>query len=143
MKTKDEDIISPEEFVLSDLGIFDGFERKDYSSENDPKHKNTIALNGDNPTERKIFNEYIPSVYNDLSIRPAKPFKPNITFDEIDGDKNELITYNEFENFFIKKGLSKNRIRNIFNSTDVDRNNSIDRNEFRSISGSAPSALGV
>jgi len=119
--------------VLSDLGIFDGFKRKDYSSDKDPRKENTNALNGDDIIERKIFNEYIPSVYNDLSIRPAKPFNPNITFDEVDGDKSNSISYKEFENFFIKRGLTKERIKEIFDSVDVDRNNSIDRNEFNKV----------
>jgi len=149
MKTKDEDIISPEEFVLSDLGIFDDeglssppnpparvgrfSRRKDYSSENDPKHKNTIALNGDNPTERKIFNEYIPSVYNDLSIRPAKPFKPNITFDEIDEDISGKISFDEFKKYFTKLNYDDDIIKQLFNTYDVDGDKNIDRNEFNKL----------
>jgi len=133
MATKEEDVITAEEYVLSDLGIFDGFKRRDYSSDKDPRKENTNALNGDDPIERKIFNEYIPSVYNDLSIRPAKPFKPNITFDDADTDRSGKISYKEFENFFIKRGLTKERIKEIFDNVDVDRNNSIDRNEFNKV----------
>ncbi len=149
MNTQNEDVITAEEYVLSDLGIFDDeglssppnpparvgrfSRRRDYSSDKDPRKENTNALNGDDIIERKIFNEYIPSVYNDLSIRPAKPFNPNITFDEVDGDKSNSISYKEFENFFIKRGLTKERIKEIFDSVDVDRNNSIDRNEFNKV----------
>jgi len=129
MNTQNEDVISGEEYVDSDLGIFDDFSRKDYDANIDIKKQNTISLNKQNPTSN-LFFEYTPSVFNDLNLKADTPFNPIISFEEIDGDKNENISYKEFENFFIKQGLTKERIRKIFNSVDADKNNNINRIEF-------------
>ncbi len=129
LQTKDEDVISAEEYVLSDLGIFDGFKRKEYNPRADPKQQNTIALLGDIPTERAIFNEYVPSVYNDLEIRPAKPFKP-MNFSVLDSDKSGKISFDEFKRYFTKLNYDDDIIKQLFNTYDVDESNSIDKQEF-------------
>jgi len=133
MATKEEDVITAEDYVMSDLGIFDGFKRRDYSSDKDPRKENTNALNGDDPIERKLFNQYVPSVYNDLALRPAKPFKPNITFDDADSDKSGKISFNEFKRYLTKLNYDENTIKELFNTFDNDGDKNIDRQEFNKL----------
>lgn len=159
MELKPDDIPTAEEYVLSDLGVFDDFEsnrvgrelvlrpttelvalsfrkkkekdlsRKDYNPLTDPKQKNTIGIIRDIPTERKIFNEYIPSVYNDLELKPPKPFKP-INFNILDSDKNNKISFDEFKKYFTKLNYDEDIIKDLFNTYDIDGDKNIDREEF-------------
>jgi len=130
INTKDEDIIKPEEYVLSDLGIFDiDFKRKDYNPFTDPKQQNTIALLGDVPTERGIFNEYVKSTYNDLELRPPKPFRP-MNFSVLDVNRDNNISFDEFKRYFTKLNYDDETITNLFKTYDVDESNSIDKQEF-------------
>jgi len=159
MQQKEEDVISAEDYVLSDLGIFDGFqskrlgkqmtisfrkkpvlerveipkfERKEYNPRNDPKHKDTIALLGDIPAERGIFNEFVDSVYNDLELRPPKPFKP-MNFSVLDVNNDNNISFDEFKRYFTKLNYDDETITNLFKTYDVDESNSIDRQEFNKL----------
>ena len=156
MQQNEEDVISAEDYVLSDLGIFDGFEskrvgkqmtvssrkkpvierieipkfeRKEYFPRNDPKHKDTIAILGDIPTERGIFNEFVDSVYNDLELRPPKPFQP-MNFNVLDSDKSGKISFDEFKRYFTKLNYDDETITNLFKTYDVDGDKNIDRQEF-------------
>ncbi len=95
----------------------------------DPKKKNTNALNKDSPNERSIFNEYIPSVFTDINLRPVKKFEP-MTFEEIDGDKNNKITLTELKSYLSKRGYDQGTIKDLFETYDVDNNGSISRSEF-------------
>lgn len=103
--------------------------RKDYNPLTDPKQKNTIGIIRDIPTERKIFNEYIPSVYNDLELKPPKPFKP-INFNILDSDKNNKISFDEFKKYFTKLNYDEDIIKDLFNTYDIDGDKNIDREEF-------------
>ncbi len=126
MQTKNEDVIKADEYVDSDLGEFS---RIDYNPDEDPKKQNTIALNGDNPLERKIFNEYIPSVFNDLNLKRAKPFEP-MNFDYLDEDGDNKISFEEFKKHFKKRGYDDVTLKKMFNEYDIDNNNNLSRSEF-------------
>ena len=95
----------------------------------DTKKKNTIALNKDVPSERTIFNEYMPSVFTDINIKPAKKFEP-ITFEQIDGDKNDKISLKELNDFLSKRGYDEQTIKNLFETYDTDNDGNISRIEF-------------
>ena len=95
----------------------------------DTKKKNTIALNKDVPSERTIFNEYIPSVFTDINIKPAKKFKP-MTFEEVDSDKNDKISLKELNDYLSKRGYDEQTIKNLFETYDTDNNGNISRTEF-------------
>ena len=98
----------------------------------DPEKENTNALNKDSPSERTIFNEYTPSVFTDLNLRPAKKFEP-ITFEQIDSDKNNKISLKELNDFLSKKGFDEATIKDLFETYDVDNNKSISRAEFNQL----------
>jgi len=140
MTTKEEDIITPEEYVLSDLGIFDEFEefrsaKKDvfvYDPYKDEKNKNTQALLGADTRENNIFNEYVPSVFNDLNMKPSKPFKPT-SYSDLDVNNDGKISFNEFKRYFNKLDYDDDTIKKLFNTYDVDKNNSIDKQEFNQL----------
>jgi len=95
----------------------------------DPKKKNTNTLNKDSPSDRTIFNEYVPSVFTDLNLRPVKKFEP-ITFEEIDGDKNNKISLKELNDYLSKRGYDQETIKDLFETFDTDNNDSISRREF-------------
>lgn len=95
----------------------------------DPDKENTNALNKDSPNERTIFNEYIPSVFTDLNLRPVKKFEP-ITFEEIDSDKNNKISLKELNDYLSKRGYDQGTIKDLFETFDTDNNGSISRREF-------------
>jgi len=140
MTTKEEDRITPEEYVLSDLGIFDEFEefrsaKKDvfvYDPYKDEKNKNTQALLGADTRENNIFNEYVPSVFNDLNMKPSKPFKPT-SYSDLDVNNDGKISFNEFKRYFNKLDYDDDTIQKLFNTYDVDKNNSIDKQEFNQL----------
>jgi len=95
----------------------------------DIEKKNTIALNKDVPSERTIFNEYMPSVFTDINLKPAKKFKP-MTFEEIDSDKNDKISLKELNDYLSKRGYDEQTIKNLFETYDTDNNGNISRTEF-------------
>jgi len=95
----------------------------------DPKKENTNALNKDSPSERTIFNEYTPSVFTDLNLRPAKKFEP-ITFEAIDSDKNNKISLKELNDYLSKRGYDEATIKDLFESFDFNNDGSISRSEF-------------
>ena len=138
MKLKDDEVPTAEEMVLADLGMFYDDDEDDddedyyFDSEDPKKIKRTSALNLDTPSERKIFNEYIPSVFTDLNMRPVKKFEP-ITFEEIDGDKNQKITLTELKSYLSRRGYDNDTINELFNTYDVDSDGNITRTEFNNL----------
>lgn len=143
-----EVVIEAQDYVLSDLGIFDSTDfilvdkkKADFSVPTrkptsvvyfdslDPLKKNTHALNLETPSERPIFNEYVPSVFTDLNLRPAKKFQP-MTFEDVDGDKNDKISLKELNDYLSKRGYDDATIKDLFETYDVDNNKSISRAEF-------------
>ena len=132
MRTPNNAVIDPQEYVLSDLGIFDDFERKDYNVFEDPKQQNTKVILGDIPSERGIFNEYISSVYNDLELRPPKPFKP-MSFNTLDFDGNGKISFDEFKKYFSKLNYDEETIKQLFETYDYDGDKNMDRQEFNDL----------
>ena len=95
----------------------------------DPKKKNTTALNKDVPSERTIFNEYMPSVFTDINIKPAKKFEP-MTFEEIDEDKNDKISLKELNDYLSKRGYDEGTIKDLFETYDTNNDGGISRAEF-------------
>jgi hypothetical protein len=128
MKLKDDEIPTGEEIVDSDLGRFDFY----FDSQDPKKIKRTSALNKDAPSERTIFNEYTPSVFTDLNLRPVKKFEP-ITFEEIDSDKNQKISKKELSNYLLNRGYDENTIRVLFETYDTDADGNITRAEFTNL----------
>ena len=131
MNLKNEYVPTAEEMVLSDMGIFEPLPPV-YFDSLDPKKRNTNALTRDNPTERKIFNEYIPSVFTDINMKPPKSFDP-ITFDDIDDDGNNKITFEELKSYLLKRNYDENTIEDLFKTYDIDDNGSISRTEFNNL----------
>lgn len=131
MNLKNEDVPTAEEMVLSDMGIFEPLPSV-YFDSLDPKKQNTNALTRDNPTERKMFNEYIPSVFTDINMKPPKPFDP-ITFDDIDDDGNNKITFEELKSYLLKRNYDENTIEDLFKTYDIDNDGSISRTEFNNL----------
>ena len=130
MQLKDDEVPTAEEMVLADLGIFD--EDYYFDSQDTKKTKRTSALNRDVPSERTMFNEYKPSVFTDLNLRPVKAFEP-ITFEEIDNDNNNKITLTEMKSYLSKRGYDNDTIDELFNTYDVDKNGNISRSEFTNL----------
>ena len=144
--------ISPEDWVDSDLGIFDYatlrskdlvivpskevavIPRKDvmilpmrniYTGE-------IMNLNMGQEEDVKFenaFNKYTPSVFNDLNLKAPKPFEPDY-FEEIDRDKNNEIDYRELFNYLNSKGYSKQDIDELFSTFDINNDGKISRREF-------------
>ena len=98
----------------------------------DPKQQNTKTILGDIPSERGIFNDYVPSVYNDLELRPPKPFKP-MSFNTLDFDGNGKISFDEFKKYFSKLDFDEERIKQLFETYDYDGDKNMDRQEFNDL----------
>jgi len=138
MKLKEDEVPTAEEMVLADLGIFEPlppvlgiFEPLPpvYFDSADPKKKNTNALTREDPTEREIFNKYIPSVFTDINMKPAKKFDP-INFGDIDTDGNDKITLKELKSYLSVRNYDDNTIEELFKTYDTDNDNGISRAEF-------------
>ncbi len=124
--------IAPEDLVDSDLGNFYFDDLGNYNDEDDPKKQRTTGLTMKDPTDIKIFNEYVPSVFNDLNYKQPKPFRP-ITFESIDGDKNNKISFTEFKRYFKNIGYDDEDIESLFNTYDVDDDGGLDKKEFNKL----------
>jgi len=89
-------------------------------------------LLGADTRENNIFNEYVPSVFNDLNARPSKPFKPT-SYSDLDTNNDGKISFNEFKRYFNKLDYDDDTIQKLFNTYDIDDNNSIDKQEFNQL----------
>jgi len=131
MNLKNEYVPTAEEMVLSDMGIFEPLPPI-YFDSLDSKKQNTNALTRQDPTETLIFNEYIPSVFNDINIKPAKPFDP-ITFDDVDDDGNNKITFEELKSYLLQRNYDETTIKNLYETYDTDNDGSLSRAEFTNL----------
>ena len=78
-----------------------------------------------------VFNEYKPSVFNELNRQQKKPFRPyHSTFGLIDANKDNKITYSEFKSYYRSKGMAESDILQMFGRLDMDGDNTLTRSEF-------------
>jgi Ca2+-binding EF-hand superfamily protein len=65
-------------------------------------------------------------------MKPPKPFDP-ITFDDIDDDGNNKITFEELKSYLLKRNYDENTIEDLFKTYDIDNDGSISRAEFNNL----------
>ena len=78
-----------------------------------------------------LFNSDEVSVFSVLNKEPDRPFEPyRSTFDLIDTNRDNKITYSEYKLYYQRKGMSEKAIKNMFNKLDVNSDGKISRNEL-------------
>lgn len=79
-----------------------------------------------------LFNDDEITVFSILNKQPERIFRPyRNTFDLIDRNNDNKISYNEYKSYYLNKGLSEKSIRIMFNKLDTNNDGFISSVEWR------------
>jgi len=79
-----------------------------------------------------LFNDDEITVFSILNKQPERIFRPyRNTFDLIDRNNDNKISYNEYKSYYLNKGLSEKSIRRMFNKQDTNNDGFISSFEWR------------
>lgn len=79
-----------------------------------------------------LFNDDEITVFSILNKQPERIFRPyRNTFDLIDRNNDNKISYNEYKSYYLNKGLSEKSIRIMFNKLDTNNDGFISSFEWR------------